>query len=67
MEILNTQSIQQVSGGMNWQGGRESTNVIDIRGKDMGSWIDAANSCWKPGTPSIIMYPGGVYIPNFRF
>lgn len=38
MEILKTQSSEKVSGGMNWQGGRESTNVIDLRGKDMGSW-----------------------------
>ncbi|EFF9823601.1 hypothetical protein GC658_24255 [Escherichia coli] len=36
-----------------------STNVIDLRGKDMGTYIDANGACWAPGTPSIIMYPGG--------
>lgn len=67
MKKLNSNEIHQTSGGMKWQGYRESTNIIDLRGQDMGSWIDAANSCWKPGTSSSIMFPAGVFVPNFKF
>lgn len=67
MELLEKKETECVSGAMNLNGFRESTNIIDLRGKDMGSWIDAANTCWKPGTSSNIMYPGEFFIPNIRF
>jgi len=67
MEILNSEELKEVSGAMNLQGFPQSNNVIDLQGTNMVSWIDAANTCWMPGTSSIIMYPGGFYIPNFRF
>lgn len=67
MEVINKNFFNEISGGIKWQGYRASINVIDLRGKNMGSWIDAANTCWKPRTPSAIMYPSGIYIPNFRF
>lgn len=66
MKMLHPTVIEKVSGGMRWQGWNGSKNVIDLRGKDMGSWIDAANNCWKPGTPSITMHPNGIYIHPFR-
>ena len=32
MQILNTTEVEMVSGGLKWEGNRESTNVIDCRG-----------------------------------
>ena len=31
MKELNTKDLEQVAGGMEWQGQRESTNVEDMR------------------------------------
>ena len=49
---------------MNLNGLRPSSNIFDGRGKNMGGWIDANNICWKPGTPTAIMFPSGNY-PRF--
>ncbi|HHE2836396.1 TPA: hypothetical protein ACO4ER_004467, partial [Escherichia coli] len=49
----------EIQGASLLNGLPSSTNVIDLRGKDMGTYIDANGACWAPGTPSIIMYPGG--------
>lgn len=67
MKLLTERDLKHISGAMNLEGLRGSSNIVDLRGVDMGSWIDAANMCWKPGTSSIIMFPGGFYIPNLRF
>lgn len=67
MKELTRPQTERVTGAMNLNGLRESNNTVNIAGKNRGSWIDAANVCWRPGTPSLIMYPGGFYIPAFRF
>ncbi|MHC9006838.1 hypothetical protein ACYX33_04325 [Escherichia coli] len=59
MREISDHMLDFVKGGMNLNGLPSSTNVIDLRGKDMGTYIDANGACWAPGTPSIIMYPGG--------
>ncbi|MBN5311806.1 hypothetical protein PTR36_20020 [Serratia bockelmannii] len=59
MRNLTAKEIQAIIGGLNLEGQRESTNVIDQRGTDMGSYIDANGACWAPGTPSATMYPNG--------
>lgn len=41
MRPLNKEMFENVKGGLNWVGNRESTNVVDLRGTDMGGWIDA--------------------------
>ncbi|MEW5288944.1 hypothetical protein ABW286_07080 [Erwinia papayae] len=67
MKESGKRKLYRISGAMNLDGLRESLNVTDFRGTDMGSWIDAANACWMSGTSSGVMYPGGVYIPDFSF
>lgn len=67
MKKIDLYNFRKIAGGMKWEGGRESNNVIDLRGKDKGGWIDANSSCWKNGTSSSSMYPGGVYRPNVKF
>jgi len=67
MKDLEKKQTELVTGAMNLNGLRESMNTINLNGVNQGSWIDAANVCWKPGTPSIIMFPGGYYIPGLRF
>lgn len=57
--LLTPAEILIVSGGLDLSSGRPSGNVIDLRGKDKGDWIDANNMCWAPNTPSSSMYPGG--------
>jgi len=59
MRPLNKEMMEHAKGGLNWEGNRESTNVIDLQGTDMGGWIDANYTCWMPGTSSAVMYPGG--------
>lgn len=44
MRNINALELRCVSGGMNIDGLRESSNVIDLRGVDMGAWIDANGS-----------------------
>ncbi|WP_248785528.1 hypothetical protein, partial [Escherichia coli] len=58
MKEISDNMLDSVKGGMNINGLPGSTNVIDLRGKDMGTYIDANGACWAPDTPSIIMYPG---------
>ncbi|WP_261115598.1 hypothetical protein [Serratia entomophila] len=63
MKELMLDELPPISGGMHLDGHRESTNVIDQRGRDMGTYIDANGKCWSPGTSSIDMYPnGGVHL-----
>lgn len=57
MRIISIEEAVVVSGGLNLEGMRESDNVIDLRGKDMGDYIDANGKCWAPGTSSAVMYP----------
>jgi hypothetical protein len=59
MRELTDSELLIVTGGLNLNAGRTSDNVIDLRGRDMGGWIDASNMCWAPGTPSSVMYPRG--------
>ena len=63
MQVLRSCEISWVSGGLIWEGMRESTNVADIRGTQMDGWIDANGMCWAPGTPSSTMYPNGANGP----
>ncbi|HBB4015390.1 TPA: hypothetical protein KAL33_004773 [Escherichia coli] len=58
MREISDNMLDSVKGGMNINGLPGSINVIDLRGKDMGTYIDANGACWAPDTPSIIMYPG---------
>lgn len=67
MKDLEKKQTELVTGAMNLNGLRESMNTINLNGVSQGSWIDAANVCWKPGTPSIIMFPGGYSTPKLRF
>lgn len=55
MREISDHMLDFVKRGMNLNGLPSSTNVIDLRGKDMGTYIDANGACWAPGTPSIIM------------
>lgn len=64
MRKLSVFEIKKASGGMNLNGLRPSNNIFDGRGKDMGGWLDANNICWKPNTPTWIMFPQGNY-PRF--
>lgn len=59
MRIINESELHLVSGGLNLEGEAMSNNVVDLRGKDMGSYIDANGMCWRPGTSSDVMYPQG--------
>lgn len=59
MRELSKAMMENAKGGLNWEGHRESSNVVDQRGTDMGSWIDANGACWMPGTSSATMFPGG--------
>lgn len=59
MQVLTNEQIDLVSGGLDLSKGRMSDNVIDMRGKNMGSYIDASGMCFAPGTSSAQMYPGG--------
>jgi hypothetical protein len=59
MRKLTKGEVKIISGGLNLEGQRESSNVIDQRGANMGSYIDANGSCWAPGTNSATMYPNG--------
>lgn len=43
---------------MNLSNGRLSDNVLDIRGLNMGDWIDANNMYWSPYTDSYNMFLG---------
>lgn len=67
MEVLDQKNIGRVSGGMKISGLRPSNNVINMTGANMGSWISASNTCWKPGTSTLVMYPSGNYKPNNKF
>lgn len=67
MKDLERKETERVTGAMNLNGLRESMNAINLNGVNQGTWIDAANVCRKPGTPSIIMFPGGNYITGLRF
>lgn len=51
MREISDHMLDFVKGGMNLNGLPSSTNVIDLRGKDMGTYIDANGACWAPGTP----------------
>lgn len=64
MKKLNEAELKKIAGAMNLNGLRPSSNIFDGRGKNMGGWIDANNICWKPGTPTAIMFPSGNY-PRF--
>ena len=58
MKEMCVDDLDLVAGGLNLSGNRISENVIDLRGIDMGPFgIDANGVCWRPGTPSITMYP----------
>lgn len=59
MKTINMAEKGMIAGGMNLKGLSGSANVIDQRGKDNGSWIDANGACWVPGTDSITLYPAG--------
>lgn len=59
MKEIKFNELHLISGGMNLDGHRESGNIIDQRGRDMGTYIDANGRCWAPGTSSIDMYPNG--------
>lgn len=59
MRNLNIEEIMLICGGMKIDGMRESTNVIDQRGTDNGTYIDANGTCWAPGTNSSTMFPNG--------
>lgn len=60
MKELTSDILSLVSGGVYDTEGRQgSDNVIDQRGVDMGTYIDANGSCWAQGTPSNVMYPNG--------
>lgn len=59
MKELTEDMLALVSGGFVTDGHRESTNVVDQRGVDKGTYIDANGTCWAPGTPSSVMYPNG--------
>lgn len=61
MRELDIKTLAFAKGGMILDGRSESSNVIDLRGSDQGSYIDANGSCWAPGTSSIVMYPNGSY------
>lgn len=65
MEKLSNEAILSVSGAMKIEGLRPSNNIYDGRGKDMGDWISAGMTCWKPGTPTYNMFVAGY--PPFRF
>ncbi|MBA5703810.1 UNVERIFIED_ORG: hypothetical protein C7429_10654 [Pantoea allii] len=67
MKDLERKETERVTGAMNLSGLRESMNTINLNRVNQGTLIDAANVCWKPGTPSIIMFPGGYYITGLRF
>jgi|AGFT01.1.fsa_nt_gi hypothetical protein len=43
MEVLKEIDLKRISGAMNLAGMKGSSNVVDLRGKNMGSWVDAAN------------------------
>ncbi|ENK0315672.1 hypothetical protein AB2Y09_004213 [Salmonella enterica] len=59
VKILKGDTLSMVSGGMNLDGLPQSQNVLDQRGTNMGTYIDANSSCWAPGTSSAVMYPHG--------
>ncbi|MGO4809466.1 hypothetical protein AB4156_07680 [Cupriavidus sp. 2MCAB6] len=59
MRVITDEEMKMMAGGMNMSGEAESSNVIDLRGRNMGSYIDANGGCWAPGTPSSSMYPNG--------
>lgn len=40
MREISDNMLDSVKGGMNLNGLSASTNVIDLRGKDMGTYID---------------------------
>lgn len=61
MRELDVKMLAFAKGGMILDGRPESSNVVDLRGNDRGSYIDANGSCWAPGTSSIVMYPSGIY------
>jgi hypothetical protein len=48
MREISDHMLDFVKGGMNLNGLPGSTNVIDLRGKDMGTYIDANGACWAP-------------------
>lgn len=56
MRNISFKEMESVVGGMITDGYRESDNIIDLRGEDMGYYIDANGMCWEPGSTSEDMY-----------
>jgi len=56
MREITDNMLNFVKGGLNLDGLPDSANVIDQRGTNMGTYIDANGACWIPGTPSSVMY-----------
>jgi hypothetical protein len=63
MKILSQDDLSMISGALNLSNERMSTRVMDLRGTNMGTYIDANNGCFRLGTPSSIMFPRG-YNPS---
>lgn len=55
MREISDNMLDSVKGGMNLNGLPASTNVIDLRGKDMGTYIDANGACWALMNPLMIL------------
>jgi hypothetical protein len=45
MQIMTEEEIKLVSGGMKWEGNRQSDNVLDFRS---GIYVNRDGMCWNP-------------------
>ncbi|WP_211471512.1 hypothetical protein [Collimonas humicola] len=57
MKVLTEEQVNLVSGGMKWDGNRQSTNVIDFRS---GLYVDGLGMCYNPNSYGLV---GGTNFP----
>jgi len=57
---ISIENLKIVSGGMDLSNGRQSDNVIDLRGQSgPNGTLDNGMGCYPAGTSSSVMYPNG--------
>lgn len=60
MKEITIEKLKIVSGGMDLSGGRQSDNVVDLRGNPgPNGTLDNGIMCYPGGTSSAVMFPNG--------
>ncbi|MDA8455135.1 hypothetical protein M4R22_10200 [Acidovorax sp. GBBC 3334] len=60
MKEISIENLKIVSGGMDLSNGRQSDNVIDLRGNSgPNGTLDNGTMCYPSGTNTSVMFPNG--------